>query len=132
MGKIKHSSINSLTGVDISKKSLEECKNRYNNSADPHRPTSAYNFPLTLFYGDFCTQNLQRIVRHPMHLVTCQFSMHYSFATPATAHHFFHMLNSMLKPGFYFAATIPNAIAIVFVFSLSLFLPQAAFSLFSK
>lgn len=117
LGKMRFSSIASLTGLDISKQSLEECKDRYNENSDKNP------YPLTLIHGDFCTQSVNHLINHKMHLVTCQFSMHYSFATGQTAQCFFQTVSSFLEPGFFYAATIPNAIAIVFdIFRLFFFI----------
>ena len=42
-------------------------------------------------------------------LVSCQFSLHYSFETEARARHYIGNLSKRLKPGGYFVGTIPNA-----------------------
>ena len=130
--KLSFRNISSLTGIDISHKSLEECQNRYNESATPKR--RLYNFPLTLIYGDFCTQSLTPLVRNRMHLITCQFAMHYAFATPSTANNFFQTLDTLLHPGYFFAATIPNAVGIVFVrtHSLNVFIASPVIRLINR
>jgi hypothetical protein len=120
LGKLVHSDIASLTGVDNSFASLEECRGRYNSSAQPHRSTyqTAYQFPLTLYYGDFGTQSFSSLFDHPMHFVSCQFSMHYSFCSGEAANQFFRTVSAALSPGYSFAATFPNAVTIVFVYVL--------------
>ena len=49
----------------------------------------------------------------PFDLVSCQFSLHYAFATEERAQRIFQNVSSLLKPGAHFIATIPDCHVLV-------------------
>jgi mRNA (guanine-N7-)-methyltransferase len=105
LSKLKFLNVERVIGLDISKNSLEEALRRYKSKEE--------KFDLILFYGDFTTQTLETYILNEVHLVSCQFSMHYAFATGETALCFFRTVIKALLPGCYFCATFPNAIEII-------------------
>jgi len=49
------------------------------------------------------------------HMVSCQFALHYAFASQCSANTFFRTVAAALLPGYYFIATLPNAPQVVSV-----------------
>ena len=94
-----------VTFADIAEKSLEECKNRYQ---DRRRS----NFDAQFIHLD-ATQELisQKIepafLEH--HLVSSQFVVHYSFESYAKANTFLRNVSDSLKPGGFFIGTTTNS-----------------------
>ncbi|KAJ4461317.1 putative mRNA capping enzyme; large subunit [Paratrimastix pyriformis] len=99
--------LGSMTGVDISSVSLDNYKDRYKQARQ--------YFPLDLIHADFTQDNLFPLLgtEPRFHLISCQFALHYAFASMYSANLLFETVGRLLLPGHYFIATVPNAIHIV-------------------
>jgi mRNA (guanine-N7-)-methyltransferase len=92
---------------DIAEGSVRHAIQRY-NELNYGRPP----FPAKFICSDGCNPNLAQAISElnvQFDLVSCQFSLHYSFETEARARHYIGNLSKCLKPGGYFVGTIPNA-----------------------
>lgn len=103
--KFKHANVGFWFAVDISPASVREAVDRYNAMAV--RP-----FMARFVIADCGLVPLERIdglMSVNFDLVSCQFAMHYFFATEARARCFFRNVSCRLVPGAHFVATTPNA-----------------------
>jgi len=93
-----------VVAVDHAEGSVRDAIARYNNLTRP---------PFTAeFYLTDCFKTRLRDHLHPdlrVQLVSCQFSLHYSFETRARANRFLDNVSDLLVPGGYFIGTTPDA-----------------------
>tara|TARA_A100001015_G_C14787732_1_gene631798 strand:- start:30 stop:737 length:708 start_codon:yes stop_codon:yes gene_type:complete len=93
--KFKFSKIKKYKGVDISKKSLEVCKQRLQN----------VDFEHELLNSDMWTE--KGFGKDCYDIISSQFSLHYCFDSEEKADQTFKNIYESLKPGGYFIGTIP-------------------------
>lgn len=93
--KFKFSKIKKYKGLDISKKSLEVCKQRLQN----------VDFEHELLNSDMWTE--KGFGKNCYDTISSQFSLHYCFDSEEKADQTFKNIHESLKPGGYFIGTIP-------------------------
>eukprot|EP00241_Pyramimonas_parkeae_P019160 CAMPEP_0114291228 /NCGR_PEP_ID=MMETSP0059-20121206/8370_1 /TAXON_ID=36894 /ORGANISM="Pyramimonas parkeae, Strain CCMP726" /LENGTH=329 /DNA_ID=CAMNT_0001412703 /DNA_START=111 /DNA_END=1100 /DNA_ORIENTATION=- len=106
--KWKKAGIGFYLGVDIAKESVQQhARERYN--------AGAYNFAAELMCADAFEVDLKPYLKHPgsFDVVSCQFAIHYSFASEARARMAMRNVSMVLRPGGYFLGTTTDANVIV-------------------
>jgi len=107
--KWKVANISHLVLADIAKDSVLDAQNRYEERSD-------MKFTAKFIVADCCQKDvLKKFLPKDFQfdLVSCQFSLHYSFENEEKARNFVENAAKNLKPGGYFIGTIPNAYCIV-------------------
>eukprot|EP00842_Homolaphlyctis_polyrhiza_P003868 jgi/Hompol1/4482/HPOL_003649-RA len=100
--KWRRAQIADLVGIDVAAVSVEQARMRYIQGCS--RSFSAS------FYAADCFANLDSILNDRLFdLVSCQFSLHYSFESEQTARQAIINVSSHLVSGGYFIGTLPNA-----------------------
>lgn len=94
--------ISCLFGVDISKESLKDMVERYQNSK--------VKYSLKLYHGDATTKNINI---GKMDVVSCQFALHYSFESEKQARRLLMNVEQNLKNGGYFIITTTDSFVMV-------------------
>lgn len=112
--KWKKGGIDRLVCTDIAEVSLEQCQGRYNEMKErgnqERRPSKL--FAAEFIHADCSKVRLRDCYQEPairFDMCSCQFSLHYSFASLEQAHCMLRNTCENLKPGGYFVGTIPNA-----------------------
>ena len=107
--KWKKANVSRVTFLDIADKSLDECKNRYNN---PVRcPFEAQFIHLDATRELVKTKIKESDLKHD--LVSSQFVIHYSFESYKQADTFMQNVSDALNPGGYFIGTTTDANEVV-------------------
>ena len=98
-------------GIDIAVQSVRDAVSRYNGA----NGRAAMPFPATFGAGDFSSMDLDSHLPPDVrfNLVSCQFALHYSFATEQRATQMLKNVASRLLPGGVFVATIADANVLV-------------------
>lgn len=99
-----------VTFVDIAEKSIEECKNRYEN---PMRANFAAEFIHLDATSELISEKISSKENLQHDMVSSQFVIHYSFETFEKADNFVKNVSDSLKTGGYFIGTTTNANEIV-------------------
>ncbi|OAF70672.1 mRNA cap guanine-N7 methyltransferase, partial [Intoshia linei] len=98
--------------VDFSKKSIDECRQRYNNTKQ--QICSLPKFKASFIVADVGKENIYKNLSNVTYdVVSCQFALHYFFGEMETLNCALENACSKIKPGGYFIGTIPNANQIV-------------------
>lgn len=102
-------------GIDIAEGSLEDARTRYNGEAGHMKRRNTFSFPARLICADCFTVPLDEVLQDdaPFDICSCQFALHYSWASEEKARLALQNVSSVLKPGGYFIGTIPDANVIV-------------------
>lgn len=111
MLKFKAGNCAVYVGVDIAEKSVRDAVERYNGAHNrPGMP-----FAATLMVGDFGADSLEPHLPAGLRfaLASCQFALHYSFASEARASTLLANAASRLAAGGTFVATVPDANVLV-------------------
>ncbi|KAI5075435.1 hypothetical protein GOP47_0009959 [Adiantum capillus-veneris] len=100
-------------GIDLAKGSIEDARTRYNGDAS-HKSKS-FSFPARLIHADCFTVHLDEVLQDegPFDICSCQFALHYSWASEEKARVALQNVSAVLKPGGYFIGTMPDANVIV-------------------
>ncbi|KAL9246016.1 hypothetical protein vseg_019600 [Gypsophila vaccaria] len=95
-------------GIDIAEGSIEDCRTRYNGEYK-------FSFPARLLCGDCFDVRLDRVLAEdaPFDICSCQFALHYSWATEARARQALSNISALLRPGGVVIGTMPDANVIV-------------------
>eukprot|EP00727_Mastigamoeba_balamuthi_P001399 m51a1_g11256 putative mrna capping (332) ;mRNA; f:58617-60185 len=98
--------------ADVSLESLKEAATRFNSLTE--RPPHKLPFHYTLVCADCFKPGLLSVVDPAVRfdLVSCQFALHYSFASEEDAHGLLANVSARLKPGGYFVGTTADANAL--------------------
>lgn len=102
LNKFDKKDISVLYGVDISKESLKDMVERYQNSK--------IKYSLKLYHGDATTKNIN-IAK--VDVVSCQFALHYSFESEKQARRLLMNVEQNLKNGGYFLVTTTDSYVMV-------------------
>ncbi|KAI5075436.1 hypothetical protein GOP47_0009512 [Adiantum capillus-veneris] len=100
-------------GIDLAKGSIEDAGTRYNGDAS-HKSKS-FSFPARLIHADCFTVHLDEVLQDegPFDICSCQFALHYSWASEEEARAALQNASAVLNPGGYFIGTMPDANVIV-------------------
>jgi len=111
MLKFKAGGCAAYVGIDIAGQSVRDAVYRYNGANG--RP--GMNFPATFAVGDFCASDLDQTLPPQLrfHLVSCQFALHYSFSSEASALQLLRNVACRLEPGGVFVGTTTDANVLV-------------------
>jgi len=103
MPKWTSSRISYLVALDISQKSVEEAKRRYEGKGAP--------FPALFLTADCFSVKLEELLKRDtfFDMASCQFALHYSFENEARARKLLENVSTRLKVGGTFVGTIPNS-----------------------
>lgn len=103
------SNVNRVTFADLAEKSIEECKNRYENPMKARFEAEFIHLDATteLIRNKITSDNLKH------DLVSSQFVIHYSFESYEKADNFLQNVSDALQTGGYFIGTTTNANEIV-------------------
>jgi len=93
--------IKEVVGLDVSKHSIEEAKERYKNAGSPYNYTFAQH---DVSQGYVCDRLFD--------VVSCMFALHYFFGTERDAQRLMQTVASNLKPGGYFIGIVPDALRV--------------------
>eukprot|EP00250_Pteridium_aquilinum_P032847 c4794_g1_i1 orf=283-1377(+) len=102
-------------GIDLAEGSIEDARTRYNGDASHMKRRNPYSFPARLICADCFTVHLDEVLQDeaPFDICSCQFALHYSWATEDLARVALQNVSAVLKPGGYFIGTMPDANVIV-------------------
>lgn len=102
--KWDNAKVSQVIGIDIAAVSIEQAKDRYNNSK---------KFMAEFHAGDVFANDLSCFLKesdlYSFDIVSCQFALHYSFETVDKATRGLRNISKALKKGGKFIATIPNS-----------------------
>lgn len=107
--KWSKSNVNRVTFADLAEKSIEECKNRYENPRAHFQAEFIHLDATTELIKDKVSS--QDNLKHD--LVSSQFVIHYSFESFEKADNFLQNVSDSLRPGGYFIGTTTNSYEIV-------------------
>lgn len=96
--------------------SLEQAKQRYNDVAMKMQRQREEPFKATFLTADSGATRLADDYKPPdreFDLASCQFALHYSFASEERAWQFLKNATERIRPGGYFIGTLPDAYQIV-------------------
>ncbi|XP_014675833.1 PREDICTED: mRNA cap guanine-N7 methyltransferase-like [Priapulus caudatus] len=110
--------IDQLICADIAATSVEQCEKRYTDMLERN---SRDRRPQQIFHAEFHTADcgrvrLKDVYRNPattFDLVSCQFSLHYTFESQSQAEVMVRNACESLRPGGFFIGTIPDGYEIV-------------------
>ncbi|WKX91704.1 hypothetical protein Q1695_010046 [Nippostrongylus brasiliensis] len=110
--KWKIANVDSLVMADIADVSLTQAQERYEEMVQRERFGM---FPAEFIHMDACKDILKEKLKGPpeFDLVSCQFSMHYSFIDEQSARTFLRNATETLRPGGFLIGTLPDAERIV-------------------
>jgi mRNA (guanine-N7-)-methyltransferase len=114
--KWKEGCIGYLICADISESSVEACKGRYSSQRMAVRGTRKPPFEAEFYVADCCSVRLRDLYRNSgcsFNIVSCQFSLHYSFESYSRAHMMLRNACENLRPGGYFIGTTVDSNEIV-------------------
>ena len=96
-----------LPSSDISSKSIEQCKERYNERSR--------SFKGEFYAADAFQVNIKELVKGRMfHFVSCQFALHYAFESEARIRSCLRGISENMKLYGIFVGTIPDANLLVY------------------
>jgi len=118
LSKWFHADISRLVLADIADNSIKDAVGRYNSEATNQNKR---RHPPKAFVPTFICANCHKIgleryldkMDVNFDLVSCQFALHYSFESEASAKQFIKNVSCKLVPGGFFVATFPSANRIV-------------------
>ena len=96
LAKFSHANVSQWVGVDISPKSVDAARSRYESRS--------MRFAADFKVLDFCSE----FPGGTFDVASCQFALHYAFSSESRALDFFRNVKSALVPGGYFIATVPD------------------------
>lgn len=107
--------ISYYVGIDIADGSIEDARTRYNGEASHTKRRNSFSFPARLVCADCFTVHLDEVLQDegPFDICSCQFALHYSWASEDKARIALQNVSAVLKPGGYFIGTMPDANVIV-------------------
>ena len=107
LNKFKIGGVEHYVGIDIAGQSVRDAVHRFSGS-DRHPPM---RFAATFCVGDFCRCDLEATLPRELrfHLVSCQFALHYSFASEESALRLLRNVACRLQPGGVFVGTTTDA-----------------------
>jgi|TARA_B110001469_G_C9605967_1_gene301278 mRNA (guanine-N7-)-methyltransferase len=107
LNKFKIGGVEHYVGIDIAGQSVRDAVHRFSGS-DRHPPMK---FAATFCVGDFCRCDLEATLPRELrfHLVSCQFALHYSFASEESALRLLRNVACRLQPGGVFVGTTTDA-----------------------
>ncbi|VDO83254.1 unnamed protein product [Heligmosomoides polygyrus] len=110
--KWRIANVHSVVMADVANVSLTQAKERYEEMAQRERHGL---FPAEFIHSDCCKDDLKSKITGPKEfdLVSCQFSLHYSFIDEQSARTFLRNATETLRPGGFLIGTLPDAERIV-------------------
>lgn len=97
--------IRHVVGLDVSKESVDEARERFTKTRDGHSP-------LTCAFHQADVREGWRGDR-PFDAVTCMFALHYFFESEAAAHAIMRTISHNLRPGGVFLGIVPDGRAVM-------------------
>lgn len=104
--KWKKANVSRVTFADIAEKSIEECKNRYENPVRAHFNAEFIHLDAT---SELIRDKIANVDNLEHDMVSSQFVIHYSFESFEKADTFIQNVSDSLKPGGYFIGTTTNS-----------------------
>ncbi|TKR93843.1 hypothetical protein L596_008222 [Steinernema carpocapsae] len=108
--KWKQGNISSIVMTDVADVSLQQCESRYREMKDRGRNDRQELFSAQFLHADASKERLlPKLEGAHFDISSCQFALHYSFASEAQARQMLQNATESIRLGGYFIGTLPDA-----------------------